>query len=321
MSLTDRAMAKLRPLLNRVSRRSLRIYLAPQRIIVTAFDGAKVAGAVALPVANADGRWHAPLAALRVLLQQADKAGVPASSRAMAMADGGTRGPDSPHHQPGHAFPAAEANAIAAALASRASISFSLAGRWCQAAMAPWSDALLAEPGATRFLRMQLAAVYGDAAQGWTVTADDAPYGQPRLACGIDNELLLALRAACAELRYPCAAIEPVLATVCRQMPAGAAFAIAEQGRLTLAAPAQGRVAAIHTQPCGGAWPLELERAWQRWSLRLPELDAGAGLDVIDLTGMQAAQLPQSMRAAASPFGAPALTDLPPVPHAEALCA
>jgi hypothetical protein len=276
-------MAKLKPLLNRFSGRGLRIYLAPQRVIVTALDGSKVADTIALPVVNADGRWHAPLAALKSRLQ----------------ADG------------------SEAGAVQASLAARVPVSFSLAGRWCHSLIAPWSDALLAEPGATRFLRLQLAAVYGDAAQGWTVTADDAPYGQPRLACGIDNELLLALQALCAELHYPCAAIEPVLATVCRQMPGAAPFAIAEQGRLTLAAPARGRIAAIHTQPCGAAWPLELECAWQRWSLRQPELDAEAGIGVVDLTGAPAMQLPQPMRAAVSPFGAPAMTSQP----AEALCA
>ncbi|MBA5606532.1 hypothetical protein H3H36_14335 [Duganella sp. FT3S] len=189
-------------------------------------------------------------------------------------------------------------------------LELSLAGRWCQMLVAPWSDALLAEPGATRFLQSQLAALYGEAARGWSVAADDAPYGQPRLACGIDPALLADLRVAAGER---CRAIEPAISVALRALLASRpqALAVVEAGRLTLAALAGGRVTAIAAQPCGAAWHGELVPAWQRWTLRAPELAQLNDVAVVDLSGASlrlaraagADVLPPPFRLADSPFG------------------
>ncbi len=282
-----------------LSRRSLRIYLAPQQLVLAAVNGERVTGVAALPVANPGGHWEAPLARLLGLLGQ-----------------------------PGGCAD----RAVLEAIAMGAPLSVSLAGRWCQYLMAPWSDALLAEPAANRFLQMQLSAVYGDAARGWSLACDDVPYGQPRAVCGIDSALLHALRSG---LGKRCTAIEPVLGTVSRMAAATEALAIVEPGRLTMAAMAQGRLAAICTQPCGGAWPVELAHAWRRWALRTPELDDIARVPVIRLDGQSGADraLPAPFELTDTPFG-PAdallanvlLTDTPGAPSAsdaqqEAACA
>lgn len=195
-------------------------------------------------------------------------------------------------------------------------LSISLSGRWCQMVLAPWSDALLAEPGASRFLHMQLSAVYGEAAGTWTISSDDAPYGQPRLACGVATGLLDALHALAAEHGTRCAAIEPLASTACQSLPGKpGAFTIIEQGRMTLAALTHGRITAILSQPCGAAWHAELPQAWQRWSLRAPELAAIDDIAVIDMSGQPsgaaAGQLPGRFRMEDSPFGNVAATAAP----------
>jgi len=292
VSLAERITATLRPLLPLLSRRSLRIYLAPSMVVATAIDGDRIAGVVALPVANPGGHWEAPLSMLRALLER-----------------------------PAETLAASGADAVLAALAARAPLSVSLSGRWCQSVMAPWSDALLAEPAATRFLQMQLSAVYGDAARGWSIANDDAPYGEPRAACGIDAPLLQALRT---DLGKRCGAIEPVMGTASRMATGMVAFAIVEAGKLTMATTARGRIAAICTQPCGPAWRQELQRAWQRWTLRMPELDSIAAVAVIDLTGLDCQPpvphaLPPPFQPVDTPFG-PSLM-LVPRAQPEVLCA
>lgn len=286
MSLIDR-LAGLLP-----ARRSLHIHLAPQRLLAVVRQGGRIVegGALQVDYANPAGQWQAALTALRALLAQPETPNpvIP------PMRNDGSSGAQ-----------------VHAALAARMPLNISLSGRWCQMVLAPWSDALLAEPGAGRFLRMQLSAVYGDAASAWAVVSDDAPYGQPRVACGIATELLDALHALAAEHGTRCAAIEPLASTVCRSLPCKQpAFAIIEQGRMTLAALAGGRIATIQSQPCGAAWHTELPQAWQRWSLRAPELAAVGDIAVVDLSGRPggaaAGQLPGLFRLADSPFGSAA---------------
>ena len=257
------------------ARRTLHIHVAPQSLAAVVRQGGRIAadGALHIAVNNPAGHWQAALAALRALLEQ-----------------------------PGTGTTARDA------LAARLPLHVSLSGRWCQMLMAPWSDALLSEPGASRFLSMQLAAIYGDAARTWTASSDDAPYGQPRLVCGIAAELLDALHALAAEHATRCAAIEPLAGAACAWLAPGKpeAFAVIEPGRITMASLTNGRVTAIQSQPCSPAWHGELAQAWQRWTLRAPELVAVADVAVVDLSGqpagLAAGQLPGRFRLAGSPF-------------------
>ncbi|KAB8064508.1 hypothetical protein [Janthinobacterium violaceinigrum] len=173
-------------------------------------------------------------------------------------------------------------------------LAVSLASRWCAMLMVPWSGALLDRASAQRFLHSQFAAVYGDGARAWRLAADDAPYGKPRLACGIDAALLQGVQDAAAAHGRRCLSIEPVVGPAWRSIAGSkpAAFALVEGGRLLLATSSGGRIAALHSQSCAAAWGDELDRAWRRWNLRAPQLDAIEHVALLDLSGEPQDALP-----------------------------
>ncbi|SFX93089.1 hypothetical protein SAMN03097694_3809 [Janthinobacterium lividum] len=174
-------------------------------------------------------------------------------------------------------------------------LAVSLASRWCAMQVVPWSGALLDRASAQRFLHSQFAAVYGDGARAWRVATDDAPYGKPRLACGIDAALLQGVQDAAAAHGRRCLSIEPIAGPAWRSI-AGAkpdAFALVEAGRLLLATASGGRITALHSQSCATDWGDELDRAWRRWNLRAPQLDAIDQVALIDLSGVPQANVPE----------------------------
>lgn len=277
--------------------RSLNILLAPQQLSCVVHQGRRPvdAGARQITVVNPGGHWQASLDALRALLLEcpAGWAGLP--------------------------------------------LEISLSGRWSHTAVAPWSDALLSEPAAAHFLQSQLTAVYGDAARGWHIVGDDAPYGQARTVCGIDAPLPRAIRELAGECGHSCRVIEPLLCTALRSLNAdelrapAAALALIEPGRITMAALDRGRVTAIQSQPASGAWRLELPQAWQRWTLRVPELTTIEHVAVVDLSAAPAISpgpivqlvteaLPPRFRIVAHPFGTADTSAVRPEPakHADA---
>ena len=173
-------------------------------------------------------------------------------------------------------------------------LAVSLASRWCAMLMVPWSGALLDRTSAQRFLHSQFAAVYGDGARAWRLAADDAPYGKPRLACGIDGDLLQGVQDAAAAHGRRLLSIEPIVGPAWRSIAGSkpAAFALVEAGRLLLATTSGGRISALHSQSCGAAWGDELDRAWRRWNLRAPQLDAIEHVALLDLSGVPQEDLP-----------------------------
>ncbi|WP_426053625.1 hypothetical protein [Janthinobacterium sp. PSPC2-1] len=174
-------------------------------------------------------------------------------------------------------------------------LAVSLASRWCAMLMVPWSGALLERTSAQRFLHSQFAAVYGDGARAWRLAADDAPYGKPRLACGIDGDLLQGVQDAAAAHGRRCLSIEPIVGPAWRSIAGSkpAAFALVEAGRLLLATTGGGRITALHSQSCAIAWGDELDRAWRRWNLRAPQLDAIEQVALLDLSGVPQANVPE----------------------------
>lgn len=174
-------------------------------------------------------------------------------------------------------------------------LAVSLASRWCAMLMVPWSGALLDRSSAQRYLHSQFGAVYGEGARAWRLAADDAPYGMPRLACGIDAALLQGVQDAAAAHGRRCLSIEPIAGPAWRSIAGEkpAAFALVEAGRLLLATGSGGRITALHSQPCGAAWGNELDRAWQRWNLRAPQLDAIEQVALIDVSGVPQANVPE----------------------------
>lgn len=173
-------------------------------------------------------------------------------------------------------------------------LAVSLASRWCAMLMVPWSAALLERNSAQRFLHSQFAAVYGDGTRAWRLAADDAPYGKPRLACGIDAALLQGVQEAAAAHGRRLLSIEPIVGPAWRSIAGSkpAAFALVEAGRLLLATTNGGRISALHSQSCDAAWGDELDRAWRRWNLRAPQLDAIEHVALLDLSGVPQEYLP-----------------------------
>jgi hypothetical protein len=240
------------------------VALAPDQLTAVIRTGRRMQAdsALTLPLEGGDGDWRAALAGFDVLLRQA--------------------------------APAAKALPLSLALSSR----------WCQLAMLPWSDALLDDTGARRFMQAQFAAIFGEAARGWTIVCDDAPYGEPRLACAVERDFLDGLHGTALQHGHVIASVESVLAIAWRALaPARPqAFALAEPGRLVLAAAVKGRIVALQAQPCHGAWQDELPRAWQRWSLRAPELADVSHVTLVNLdAGAPAAELPARFRPTALP--------------------
>ncbi|MCX7292301.1 hypothetical protein [Janthinobacterium sp.] len=244
-------------LIERVTRATLCLHLAPHGLDgVLRRAGRPVAdSAFHVPILNPGASWEVALASLRGWLEQHNEKKLP--------------------------------------------LAVSLASRWCAMLMVPWSGALLDRASAQRFLHSQFAAVYGDGARAWRLAADDAPYGKPRLACGIDAALLQGVQDAAAAHGRRCLSIEPIVGPAWRSIatvkPAGskpAAFALVEGGRLLLATSGGGRIAALHSQSCGAAWGEELDRAWRRWNLRAPQLDAIEHVALLDLSGEPQDALP-----------------------------
>jgi hypothetical protein len=190
----------------------------------------------------------------------------------------------------------------AGAAAKGLPLSLALSSRWCHLAMLPWSDALFDEAGAHRFMEAQFVAVFGESARGWVIACDDAPYGHPRLACAIDRDFLDGLNSTARAHGHTIASAESVLSIAWRALARPRAFALAEPGRLLLAAASQGRIVALQVQPCRGPLQEELPRAWQRWTLRAPELAAIEDVALVNLgAAAEPGAMPARFRAAALP--------------------
>jgi hypothetical protein len=242
-------------------KRTLCVALAPAQLTAVIRAGRRVLPDSALAMPVADGDWRSALAAFDALLRQA--------------------------------APAAKGLPLSLALSSR----------WCRLAMLPWSDALLDDSGARRFMEAQFAAVFGEAARGWAIACDDAPYGEPRLACAVDRDFLDGLHSTALQHGHTIAGVESVLSIAWRALAPSRpkAFALAEPGRLVLAAAAKGRIVALQAQSCHGALQDELPRAWQRWALRAPELADIALVALVSVDGAAHAGMPDRFRPAALP--------------------
>jgi hypothetical protein len=227
------ALARL-PATVRWTSRTLCVALAPEQITLAIRSGKRVLPDTAATIAldHPEGHWQGAVAALRSWLQQ-----------------------------PGHA-------------AAGLPLAVSLSSRWCQLMMLPWSDALLSPDEGRRFAQAQFAATFGDAAHGWRITWDDAAFGKTRLACAIEGDFYDALSELAQECGHYLVAVESALSIAGRAVGEHrpAAFALQERGRVVLAQLEKGRIVGVQAQPCRGNWTGELSQAWQRWSLRSPEL-------------------------------------------------
>jgi hypothetical protein len=182
----------------------------------------------------------------------------------------------------------------------------SLAGWWCPLQSVPWSDALLKPKSAQAFLHNQFVATYGEAARNWVLTSDAAPYGQPRVACAIEAELLTGLQAL-APGRVQ--SVESVVSLGARALLAKtgprAACAIIEPGRFSLLHMDGLRIVAAQAQAWSGSWERELASSWMRWCLRQPELAEIKQVALLNLSGRGAGAGAGTAGSAATGLAAP----------------
>jgi hypothetical protein len=218
------------------SSKTLCVALAPEQITLAIRSGKHVFpdSAVSIALNHPEGHWQGAVAALGSWLEA-----------------------------PGHA-------------AAGLPIAVSVSNRWCQLAMLPWSEALLGADEARRFALAHFAGLFGDVAHGWSITWDAAPYGEMRLACAIERDFLDALHSAAQAGGHRLIAVESALSIAGRAVGQHrpAAFALQERGRVVLAQLEKGRIVGVQAQPSRGNWNSDLAQAWQRWTLRSPELAA-----------------------------------------------
>jgi hypothetical protein len=186
-----------------------------------------------------------------------------------------------------------------------------LASRWCPMQSVPWSDALFNPKQATQFLQNQFVALFGEAARDWVIQADDAPYGQPRMACAIERDLLTALHSLAEQSGSHLQSVESSLSLAWRNGMAQAnskgrcqAMALVEPGRISLALLHNNRLQALLAHACGSAWERDLAAHWMRWGLRQNELQQISRVVVFNLSSQTAPTLSAPFEVIALPNSA-----------------
>lgn len=168
--------------------------------------------------------------------------------------------------------------------------SVSLAARWCQLLVLPWSESLR-DSDAQLYAQSHFVAVFGEAAHGWAFVLADAPPGQARLACAVEREFHAGLRDIAREHGHDGMTIECIVSIAGRAIDGNRhkAFALIEPGRLVLAALHDKQVVAVQAQDCRGPWHQELPMAWRNWVMRTPALGDIAQVALVSLDDRAAA--------------------------------
>jgi hypothetical protein len=132
-----------------------------------------------------------------------------------------------------------------------------LSNRFVRFACVPWSEAIADEGELQTVAGLVLESCYGDMT-GWTVSLDNGDWGEARLACAVENALLVRLRDAMEAARVDCPCIEPYFVTCwnrwCGALPVGdALLAVAEPQGPTVVA--SFRSSAWHSVRSAGGGP------------------------------------------------------------------
>lgn len=132
-----------------------------------------------------------------------------------------------------------------------------LSDRFVRYALVPWSDAVSGRAELAALARVHVEALYGDIASGWQVLADMGEHGSAGIACALDADLLVALRALCGAHRLRLAALQPRFMRAFNgargDIGADALLACVEPGQCVLASRRDGAWHSIRTVRCGDA--------------------------------------------------------------------
>jgi hypothetical protein len=122
-----------------------------------------------------------------------------------------------------------------------------LSNHFARFACVPWSEAIATAGEFQTVAGLVLENWYGDMS-GWTVSLDSAAWGEPRLACALENALLAELSETIKAARVNCPCIEPYFVTCwnrwCAKLP--------EDDALLVVVEAQGP--AVVASLRNGAW-------------------------------------------------------------------
>lgn len=140
-----------------------------------------------------------------------------------------------------------------------------LSDRFVRYALVPWSDAVSGRAELEALARVHVEAIYGDIALGWQVLADMGEHGSAGIACALDTDLLLALRALCGAHRLRLAALQPRFMRIFNgaraDIGSDALIACVEPGQCVLASRRDGAWHSIRTVRCiDSELPLHIER-------------------------------------------------------------
>jgi hypothetical protein len=179
-----------------------------------------------------------------------------------------------------------------------APLSVAVSTRWCQLEMLPWSTALVFPDSALRYRQAHFTAIYGELARHWEIVCEEAPFGQPRLACGIDAGLLAGVRAIALQHGHRLVAIESALSLAARRLAPERqqAIALIERHRLVLATLAHGCIDSVLAQASIGAWHAHLPQGWQSWKLCAPEAGEIAQVALISVDADRPSRLAHAVQ-------------------------
>lgn len=150
--------------------------------------------------------------------------------------------------------------ALAQAGAGRGQASVVLSNDLVHYTVLPWQAGITRPAEVQAVARLQFERLLGDAAQTCSVHCHEGGYGQPVLACAVDQALVDAVRATLAERGLKLVSVQPLLMAAAnglrKHLADDAALAIVEQDRVCLARWSGGRpvdVASRHASPTSGS--------------------------------------------------------------------
>jgi hypothetical protein len=164
---------------------------------------------------------------------------------------------------------------VFADLKSNPEVSVVLADQFVRYALLPWNETLKTEEQWLALARHRFTGIYGAAAAGWDVKVTETSPKGPRLACGLEPELLEALAATFVKLNVSLVSVQPFLVNAFNRINAktknvmgdGTCWLLVEEpGRLTLALLLRGVWTAIRSRRIDPHWRMVLPQILQRES-------------------------------------------------------
>ncbi|HSO06740.1 MAG TPA: hypothetical protein VLW45_05850 [Pelomicrobium sp.] len=132
-----------------------------------------------------------------------------------------------------------------------------LSNHFVRYVLVPWNEQVVRPAERRLQARNLLAATFGGTVAGWEIALAEPGYGEPALACATDGALLDALTAVLESARLRVDSVRPYLVAAYNaasgQLDANGCLAVAEPGRLSLAAFSGGRWGAVSSRRVASA--------------------------------------------------------------------